>query len=76
MLAGCGPRNLECSPNAECVKPKKKDSEYTCRCKKGYEGDGIVCEGKICKNDSSFETSYNSKYHTIPTFNDPEKDAF
>ena len=32
----------ECDPNALCT---NTEASYVCRCKKGYTGDGRVCEG-------------------------------
>ena len=44
----CGPRRnkVVCSDDAECVKSKKRRIR-SCRCKKGFRGNGIHCDGEL-----------------------------
>jgi len=35
-----------CGVNALCT---NTEGSYVCRCQRGYEGDGILCKGKVLK---------------------------
>lgn len=62
-----------CDTNADCF---NYDGGFTCRCKQGYEGNGIICtyisgcNGKTCDNNARCIESYgeNSRCVCNPNF--------
>lgn len=40
----CARNQDRCHDNAACV---NNDGGYTCQCKKGYRGDGFICDRKL-----------------------------
>ena len=40
----CETGDNNCDVNADCF---NNDGSFTCKCKQGFSGDGIVCEGNL-----------------------------
>jgi len=55
----CGRQHDVCDPNADCVKLPKPQGR-ACRCKAGFEGDGLTCSDRDECRDGSAECGENA----------------
>lgn len=51
----CSAESSPCDENADCA---NSDGFYSCTCKRGFTGNGTVCEGN--KGDPSFQSKYTT----------------